>query len=171
VPANAIRIDTAGVATGIVLPEDDAAELYVSLRGLLGGTPEGAVYHHRALLWAHGDGQNEGLEPNLVAWTLASAWRDMALPYQLYGTVITGREYGGGSAPLDDDLAGQVHAVAKTVSETMALLATAAAGVGGRGNRRAAGLRRPRHHNLTSSAGYGRATGQVGAVPRSLGDC
>ena len=119
-PANAIRIDADGVATAVTLPEDGGTELNRTLRTVLGGTPERAVYHPGSLVWVHGDGQSQGLAPNLTAWTLASAWRGMPLPYQLYGTVIvTGRDDSGESVPLDHRLAGQVHTVAGTVTETM----------------------------------------------------
>jgi hypothetical protein len=119
--SNAIRIDASGGATGIDLPEDGGPELNRALRALLGGTPERAAYHPASLLWVHGDGQSHGLAPNLIAWTLASAWRGMPLPYQLYGTVIvTGRDHDGESTPLEDNLASHVHTVAETVAQTMA---------------------------------------------------
>ena len=119
-PMNAIRIDTDGRTTPVALPEDTAS-LRSALHGILGGIPEQATYHHRTLLWVHGDGQSNGLAPNLTAWALASAWRKAPLPYQLYGTVVvTGRDDGGASSALDDDVAGHAHTVAATVQSTMA---------------------------------------------------
>ena len=117
---NAISIDADGGATAIDLPEDDG-KLNTALRGILRGTPERALYHHRSQFWLHGDGQAEGLAPNLLAWTLAGAWMGRALPYQLYGTVIvTGRDHAGENAPLGEELTGHVHTVAETLKETMA---------------------------------------------------
>ncbi|MFC1405676.1 MULTISPECIES: hypothetical protein [Streptacidiphilus] len=118
--ANAIRIDTDGQATVVKLP-DGTADLRSALRGILGGTPDQAVYHQRSLLWVHDNGQREGLVANLTAWTLASAWRRIPLPYQLYGTVVvTGRDDDGMSTALDDDLTSRVQAVTETVQATMA---------------------------------------------------
>ncbi|MFE2970265.1 hypothetical protein ACFXKC_42755 [Streptomyces sp. NPDC059340] len=60
----------------------------------------------------HGNGQSIGLQQNLAAWVLASAWRGMTL-YPLHGpAVITGRTRDGGLAALDDYLA-------QTVRETL----------------------------------------------------
>ncbi|MFD8218076.1 hypothetical protein ACFV2U_31270 [Streptomyces sp. NPDC059697] len=77
------------------------------------------MYHRRALLHTHDNGQAIGLQQNLAAWALASAWRGMT-PYPLHGpAVITGRTRDGGVAPLDDDLAQHARTVAQTVRETL----------------------------------------------------
>ncbi|MEZ0092525.1 hypothetical protein [Streptacidiphilus sp. EB129] len=115
----AIHIDADGAVAAIDLP-DHRGDQYAAVRTMLGGDADQAVYHRSALLWVHGDGQRQHLPANLVAWTLASAWRGVALPYQLFGdVVVTGRDSDGDSAPLTDRLAGQVRAVAGTVEETM----------------------------------------------------
>jgi hypothetical protein len=76
------------------------------------GAADQAVYHRPVLLHIHGNGQSIGLQQNLAAWVLASPWRGMTL-YPLRGPVaIAGRSQDGGVAPLDDDLAQHVHAVA-----------------------------------------------------------
>ncbi|SOE25028.1 hypothetical protein SAMN05442782_1718 [Streptomyces sp. OK228] len=76
------------------------------------GAADQAVYRRRALLHIHGSGQSIGLQQNLAAWVLASPWRGMTL-YPLHGPVaIAGRSQDGGVAPLDDDLAQHVRAVA-----------------------------------------------------------
>lgn len=119
-PVHAVRIDTDGRTSPVDLPESTAG-LRSTLRDLLGGVPEQAVYHRRSLLWVHGDDQGTGLAPNLTAWALASAWRRTPLPYQFYGTVVvTGRDGDGASTLLDDDLSAHAHTVAETVRSTVA---------------------------------------------------
>ncbi|WP_159029156.1 hypothetical protein [Streptomyces viridochromogenes] len=76
------------------------------------------MYHPQALLHVHGDGVSIGLDGNITAWALASAWRGMPL-YPFHGpVVVTGRTQDGETSALDDDLAAHVHAVAQTVRET-----------------------------------------------------
>ncbi|MFJ5035316.1 hypothetical protein ACIQB5_46550 [Streptomyces sp. NPDC088560] len=77
------------------------------------------MYHHRTLLHVYGEGQVIGLDQNLAAWALASAWRRMTL-CPLHGpVVIAGRTPDGEAAALDDDLAGHARTVAQTVRETL----------------------------------------------------
>ena len=71
----ALQIDPAGPVTKVELPDDPALlQRVVSTR--LGGSPDRAVYHRRALMWLHGNAINEGMPPNVVATALASAHRD-----------------------------------------------------------------------------------------------
>jgi hypothetical protein len=87
----------------------------------VGGLPDQAVYHPRALLRVHGRGHTLGLPANLTAWAFACAWRGLHLPYLLHGPVIiTGRDSGGGVAALDAQLGAPVHATAQIVRETLA---------------------------------------------------
>ncbi|MFF7890255.1 hypothetical protein ACH40F_58595 [Streptomyces sp. NPDC020794] len=114
----ALRIASDTTVTGLTLPDLDARRAIREHLGSTGAADE-AVYHRRALLQIHGSGQSIGLQQNLAAWALASAWRGMAL-YPLHGpVVITGRTQDGGVAPLDDDLAQYARAVAQTVRETL----------------------------------------------------
>jgi hypothetical protein len=77
------------------------------------------VYHRRAVLHIHGNGQKLGLSQNLAAWALASAWRGMPL-YPLAGPiVVTGRTASGDVTALDDDLVQHAKAVARTVRDTL----------------------------------------------------
>jgi DMSO/TMAO reductase YedYZ molybdopterin-dependent catalytic subunit len=62
------------------------------------------VYHRRAVLHIHGNGQKLGLPQNLAAWALASAWRGMPL-YPLADPIgVTGRAARGDVTAFDDDL-------------------------------------------------------------------
>ncbi|WP_280910221.1 hypothetical protein [Streptomyces sp. SAI-208] len=82
------------------------------------GTVDQGRYHPHALLPVHGSGYTIGLEGNLTAWTLASAWRRMPL-YPFYGSVVvTGRTQDGDTSALNEELAGQAYAVAQTVRAT-----------------------------------------------------
>ncbi|MEU6510996.1 hypothetical protein [Streptomyces sp. NPDC046942] len=114
----ALRIAPDTTLTELDLPETDA---FSAIRQHVGtsGAVDLAVYHPRALLHVHGEGQVIGLGQNLAAWALASAWRRMTL-YPLHGpVVVTGRTPDGEAAALDDDLAEHVRTVAQTVRETL----------------------------------------------------
>ncbi|MFD8131198.1 hypothetical protein [Streptomyces mirabilis] len=107
----ALRVASDTTVAGLTLPDLDARR---AIREHLGstGAADQAVYHRRALLHIHGSGQSIGLQQNLDAWVLVSRWRGMTL-YPLHGPVaIAGRSQDGGVAPLDDDLAQHVRAVA-----------------------------------------------------------
>ncbi len=113
----ALLIAPAGTVTELDLPESGA---YAAIRDHVGstGAVDQGVYHPRALLHVHGDGLRIGLDGNLTAWALASAWRGMPL-YPFHGpVVVTGRTQNGETSELDDELAAHVHAVAQTVRET-----------------------------------------------------
>lgn len=113
---HALRIAPDTTVTDLTLP---ATTAHSAIRQHVGDdTVDQGVYHRRALLHIHGNGQALGLPPNLAAWALASAWRGMAL-YPLAGLiVVTGRTASGEVTALDDDLAQHVRAVAQTVRET-----------------------------------------------------
>ncbi|MET9083646.1 hypothetical protein ABZX77_17425 [Streptomyces sp. NPDC004237] len=114
----ALRIVPDGSLTDIDLPEPDA---HSAIRREVGfpDTVDQATYHRRAVMHVHGTGRTDGLPDNLVAWTLASAWRGTPL-YPLAGTIIvTGQTHGGRLTELDDDLVQQAKAVAQTVRETL----------------------------------------------------
>ncbi len=114
----ALRIDPDTTVTDLDLPETDGHSAIRELVGSPDAVDQG-VYHRRALLHLHGDGQRAGLPQNLAAWALASAWRGVAL-YPLAGTiVITGRTETGDVAALDDDMVQHATAVAQTVRETL----------------------------------------------------
>ncbi|MFD7488553.1 hypothetical protein [Streptomyces mirabilis] len=107
----ALRVASDTTVAGLTLPDLDARR---AIREHLGstGAADQAVYHRRALLHIHGSGHSIGLQQNLDAWVLVSRWRGMTL-YPLHGPVaIAGRSQDGGVAPLDDDLAQHVRAVA-----------------------------------------------------------
>ncbi|MFE2850180.1 hypothetical protein ACFXJO_03505 [Streptomyces lavendulae] len=76
-----------------------------------GGNPEASYYHPDVVFHVHGNGIARLLPLNLVAWTLASAWRAAQLPYLLAGpTVITGTENRDGNfIPLSPALADQTQ--------------------------------------------------------------
>ncbi|MFB7510708.1 MULTISPECIES: hypothetical protein [Streptomyces] len=114
----ALRIAPDTTVTELDLPEPGTHSAIRDHIGTTGPVDQG-LYHRRALLHVHGDGHGTGLEQNITAWALASAWRGIAL-YPIYGPVIvTGRAHDGGVATLDDDLAQLAHAVAQTVRETL----------------------------------------------------
>jgi hypothetical protein len=114
----ALRIDPDTTVTELALPDTDAHSVIREQVGSASAADQG-VYHPRALLHLHGEGQVIGLTQNVAAWALASAWRGMTL-YPLHGpVVITGRTESGGVDTLDNDLAQQAHRVAQTVRETL----------------------------------------------------
>lgn len=91
----ALRIYADTTITEFVLPDADAQQVIHERIGSTGAVDQ-AVYHRRACLHVHGEGQRIGLKENLVAWALASAWRRVAL-YPSHGpTVIIGRTGDGG---------------------------------------------------------------------------
>ncbi|MEV7888346.1 hypothetical protein ACWD3I_38255 [Streptomyces sp. NPDC002817] len=109
-----LLIATDDTVTELDLPESAA---HCAIRDHVGSadTVDQGLYHPRALLHVHGDGTATGLDGNLTAWALASAWRGMPL-YPFRGhVVVTGRTPDGETSALDDTLAGHVHAVAQTV--------------------------------------------------------
>jgi hypothetical protein len=113
----ALLIAPAGTVTELDLPEAGARSAIGDHVGATGAVDQG-LYHPRALLHVHGKGQSIGLDSNLTAWALASAWRGMPL-YPFHGpVVVTGRTQVGETSALGDDLAAHVHAVAQTVRET-----------------------------------------------------
>ncbi|MEU0949955.1 hypothetical protein ABZ379_45950 [Streptomyces canus] len=113
----ALLIAPIGTVTELDLPESGARTAIRDQVGSSGAVDQG-LYHPHALLHVHGSGQSIGLDGNLTAWALASAWRGMSL-YPFHGpVVVTGRTQDGETSALDDDLAAHVHAVAQTVRET-----------------------------------------------------
>ncbi|MCQ8833799.1 hypothetical protein [Streptomyces malaysiensis] len=113
----ALLITPAGIVTELDLPESGARSAIRDHVGSAGAVDQG-LYHREALVHVHGDGQRIGLDSNLTAWALASAWRGMPL-YSFHGpVVVTGRTQDGDTSALGDDLAAHVHAVAQTVRET-----------------------------------------------------
>ncbi|MGW2108319.1 hypothetical protein [Streptomyces sp. NPDC001948] len=114
----ALRIDPDTTLTEIVLPERDAQSVIREHVGTTGAVDQG-VYHRSALLHLHGEGRVTGLEQNLVAWALASAWRGMPL-YPLHGPVVlTGRTGDGAIETLGDKLMEDARTVTQTVRETL----------------------------------------------------
>ncbi|GHE34294.1 DUF3846 domain-containing protein [Streptomyces capitiformicae] len=114
---HALRIDPDATVTDLNLPTTDAQS---AIQEHIGSSAvDHGVYHQRAVLHIHGNGQNLGLPQNLAAWALASAWRGMPL-YPLAGPiVVTGRTASGDVAALDDDLVQHAKAVAQTVRDTL----------------------------------------------------
>ncbi|MEU0899835.1 hypothetical protein [Streptomyces massasporeus] len=114
---HALCIDPDATVTDLNLPAADAQSAiqeHVRYDALDQG-----VYHRRAVLHIHGNGQKLGLPQNLAAWALASAWRGMPL-YPLAGPiVVTGRTASGDVTVLDDDLVQHAKAVAQTVRDTL----------------------------------------------------
>lgn len=114
----ALRIDLDASVTDIDLSELDAQSAIREHLGFPDAVDQG-VYHRRAVLHIHGNGQTIGLPQNLTAWALASAWRGMPL-YPLAGIiVVTGRTAAGDVTALDEDLAEHAKAVAQTVREAL----------------------------------------------------
>ncbi|MGW2563375.1 hypothetical protein ACWCXB_29945 [Streptomyces sp. NPDC001514] len=114
----ALRIATDNTVAEVALPEEETHQAIREQVGTTGAVDQ-AVYHRQALLHVHGEATVIGLQENLVAWALASAWRGTAV-YPMHGPIIvTGRTETGGVAPLDDDLAQHAYAVAHTVRETL----------------------------------------------------
>ncbi|MFJ4634058.1 hypothetical protein [Streptomyces sp. NPDC088847] len=112
-------IDPDTTVADISLPELDAQSAIREHLGSPDAVDQG-VYHRRAVMHVHGNGQTIGLPQNLTAWALASAWRGMPL-YPLAGSiVVTGRTATGDVTALDDDLAEHAKAAAQTVRETLA---------------------------------------------------
>ncbi|MFE3864500.1 hypothetical protein ACFXPT_29195 [Streptomyces goshikiensis] len=114
--SSVLRIDADGGTTLMPWP-DDEHERGLLIRAGVRGSADTAVYHRRALIHVHGNGQAERLPLNLSAWVLASVWRGFELPYGLYGTVmVTGPQ----SEALDADLVAEVQAVCAAVAEVRA---------------------------------------------------
>ncbi|MFB7213133.1 hypothetical protein [Streptomyces sp. NPDC056255] len=114
----ALRIDPDTTLTEITLPEHDAQSAIREDVGTTGAVDQG-VYHRSALLHLHGEGRVTGLELNLAAWALASAWRGMPLT-PLHGPVVlTGRTGDGTMAALGDKLMQDARTVTQTVRETL----------------------------------------------------
>ncbi|MFI7143224.1 DUF3846 domain-containing protein [Streptomyces massasporeus] len=114
---HALRIDPDAAVTDLNLSAVDAQSAIQEHIG--SDAVDHGVYHRRAVLHIHGNGQNLGLPPNLAAWALASAWRGMP-PYPLAGPiVVTGRTASGDLPALDDDLVQHAKAVAQTVRDTL----------------------------------------------------
>ncbi|MFD7713847.1 hypothetical protein [Streptomyces sp. NPDC059786] len=114
----ALRIATDTTVTEVDLPETGAL---LAIRDHIGTTDavDQGIYHRLALLHVHGAGRAIGLEQNLAAWALASAWRGTVL-YPIHGpVVVTGRTRDGEVAALEDGLARHVHTTAQTVRETL----------------------------------------------------
>lgn len=109
----ALRIDPDGAVVVLAWPQEDVDRQEV-VRVAVGGGANTAVYHRRAHLHVHGNGQAEALPMNLSAWALASVWRRMDIPYGLYGPVVV---TGAQQAELDEDLADAVRAVCAAVVE------------------------------------------------------
>ncbi|MEU8481043.1 hypothetical protein [Streptomyces hygroscopicus] len=120
----ALRIDPDATSSRLDLPADQAAQRDM-LRSLIGGSPDQAVYHRRALLHVHGSGTRMRLPVNPAAWALACAWRGLDLPYLLYGpVVVTGPGTGGALTALNDRLLGEAEDVTRRVEELRSEWAT-----------------------------------------------
>ncbi|MFD8670744.1 DUF3846 domain-containing protein [Streptomyces microflavus] len=89
------------------------------LQEQVGGLTEASYYHPDAVLHFHGNGLAKHLPLNPVAWTLASAWRGIQLPYLLAGpAVITGPEdHDGNLTPLPAPLAARTHKAIEAATE------------------------------------------------------
>ncbi|AYV32207.1 hypothetical protein EES41_36230 [Streptomyces sp. ADI95-16] len=111
-----LRIDADGGAALVPWPAD-ALESGLLIRAGVGGSVDTAVYHRRAVLHVHGNGQAERLPLNLSAWVLASVWRGIELPYGFYGTVMV---TGPRSEALGADLVEEVQTVCAAVAEVRA---------------------------------------------------
>lgn len=113
----ALRLDCDLTLTRIELP-DDAQDARGAIRGIVGDSVNAGLYHRDAILHV-ADSANQQQPLNLVAWTLASAWRGLPL-YALHGTiVVTGRTSAGDATGLDDRLVRQAEAVTAMVGETV----------------------------------------------------
>ncbi|MFD8992739.1 hypothetical protein ACFVZ4_32440 [Streptomyces goshikiensis] len=111
-----LRVDTDGGTTLMPWPGDQL-QRGLLIRAGVGGPADPGIYHRRAVLHVHGNGQAERLPLNLSVWVLASVWRGFELPYGLYGTVmVTGPQ----SEALDADLVAEVQAVCEAVAEVRA---------------------------------------------------
>ncbi|KOU66700.1 hypothetical protein ADK55_05040 [Streptomyces sp. WM4235] len=113
---DALRIDTDGSVVALPWPEE-----YTERRGVVrtavGGSADAAIYHRRAHLHVHGNGQAEDLPMNLSAWVLASHWRGVEIPYAFHGpVVVTGPQLDG----LDESVARQVLAMCAAVADVRA---------------------------------------------------
>ncbi|UUU37566.1 hypothetical protein [Streptomyces sp. NBC_00162] len=96
---------------------DDELQRALLIRAGVAGPADTGVYHRRAVLHVHGNGQAERLPLNLAVWVLASVWRGIELPYGLHGTVmVTGPQ----SQELEADLVAEVQAVCVAVAEVRA---------------------------------------------------
>lgn len=111
-----LRVDTDGGTTLMSWPGDQL-QRGLLIRAGVGGPADTGVYHRRAVLHIHGNGQAERLPLNLSAWVLASVWRGFELPYGLHGTVmVTGPQ----SEALDADLVAEIQAVCAAVAKVRA---------------------------------------------------
>ncbi|MFE2326031.1 hypothetical protein ACFXD5_19235 [Streptomyces sp. NPDC059385] len=114
--SSVLRVDADGAVTVLPWP-DDVVQQGLLIRAGVGGSADTGVYHRRAVLHVHGNGQGEGLPMNLAAWVLACVWREDELPYGLYGAaMVTGPQSQG----LDDHLVAEVHAVCEAVADVRA---------------------------------------------------
>ncbi|MFJ5811686.1 hypothetical protein [Streptomyces sp. NPDC093093] len=113
---DALRIDTDGSVVALSWPEE-YAERRETVRTAVGGSADAAIYHRRAHLHVHGNGQAENLPMNLATWVLASHWRGVEIPYGFHGpVVVTGPQLTG----LDETLAGEVLAMCAAVADVRA---------------------------------------------------
>lgn len=111
--SSVLRIDADGASRVLPWPGDEVQQRLL-IRAGVGGPADMGVYHRRAVLHVHGDGQNARLPMNVAVWALACVWRGTELPYGLYGTaMVTGPQ----SRSLDDDLAAEVQAVCEAVAD------------------------------------------------------
>lgn len=114
---HALRIDPDATVTDLNLVPIDAQSAIQEHVG--SDSVDHGVYHRRAVLHIHGNGQNLGLPQNLTAWALASAWRGMPR-YPLAGPiVVSGCTESGDVTTLDDDLVQLAKAVAQTVRDSL----------------------------------------------------
>ncbi|MCT9093534.1 hypothetical protein N4G70_32395 [Streptomyces sp. ASQP_92] len=116
------HIDEGARLTPLDLPADDAGAQYAQIRSAVGGSAEAAYYHRAAVLHVPSTGSVDGLEPNLAGWALACGWRQMDLPYLLYGPIVITGSYDAESAAvgeLSGRLTAQVRTVCDTVQETV----------------------------------------------------
>lgn len=106
----AVRLEPTGAVETFDLPEHYVRQRR-TLRSILSGAVDGAVYHRRALIHAHHAGAfGPDRLLNAAAWALAGLWSRAELPHGIYGTaVITGPNRPDGSArALDNDLTEQL---------------------------------------------------------------
>ncbi|MFD8727811.1 hypothetical protein [Streptomyces sp. NPDC059611] len=110
---NALVIAPDGSVSNTVLPSD-AERWRAAIRELVGGGSDQGRYHAEVLLHVRGNGSQE---PNLTAWALASIWRNLQLPYLLYGTVVVTGPAAG--QELSANLAAEVQAAGSAVTAIM----------------------------------------------------
>ncbi|MEU9304909.1 hypothetical protein [Streptomyces sp. NPDC048269] len=114
--SSVLRVDPDGGTTLMPWPVDEL-QRGLLIRAGVGGSADTAVYHRRAVLHVHGNGQSARLPLNLAVWVLASVWRGIELPYGLYGTVMV---TGPRSQELETDLLAEVQGVCVAVAEVRA---------------------------------------------------